>query len=482
MEGLSLELLSHRERSVVELAASGLSDKEIALELQISKGTLTTYWARIRRKCPAKSRSELVALFVGARVKAEMLSTKEGGTQRLDHNAPLVGIGDLLSEAPFPWVIVDTGHWIVRCNAAFATLIGHQFRPASLIGTNLFAYLADEDLERLTSRLGQMDRADDPSVWLRWISPEGSVAETRIWRSWTDKPSGTTVLLLERTNEAGFSTSQQNGILQALAESARHSKHGAWFLDVVGGSAIGNEVAFDHLGLRYPPGKPYASVPIVDVMSRVPPEDREAYLAEMRTATVLGEGAYDHMMRVLHPQVGWRTLRMRMKPLLDSNKNLVGHVGWSQDVTETGFETKAPLTHADLVSHLLRESGVGFVCWRLASDMVDMDFVGCKLLGLAPDGVPFALPDVAAALGFPSAYPTGFRRRLADGPDVLTLRARVSNGQRLKMAIRVFRGNSGTPLRLVAFVAPAQHALRVKALAELLESIESWPGQQFSNQ
>jgi hypothetical protein len=50
------------------------------------------------------------------------------------------------------------------------------------------------------------------------------------------------------------------------------------------------------------------------------------------------------------------------------------------------------------------------------------------------------------------------------------------------MAIRVFRGSSGTPLRLVAFVAPANHVLRVKALAELLESIESWPGQQFSNQ
>ena len=53
--------LSKRQRQLVELVAQGLTDKEIALELGLSEGTLRTYWDRLRNRYQARSRSEIIA-------------------------------------------------------------------------------------------------------------------------------------------------------------------------------------------------------------------------------------------------------------------------------------------------------------------------------------------------------------------------------------------------------------------------------------
>jgi DNA-binding CsgD family transcriptional regulator len=56
--------LSQREESVLLLAAHGLTDKEIAKHLELSKRTVGTYWERMREKLGRLSRTELVARFV----------------------------------------------------------------------------------------------------------------------------------------------------------------------------------------------------------------------------------------------------------------------------------------------------------------------------------------------------------------------------------------------------------------------------------
>jgi len=60
---------------LVELAASGYTDKEIAVRLKISEGTVATYWERIRAKLGPHHRSELVALCTqeAAEVEAAQL-------------------------------------------------------------------------------------------------------------------------------------------------------------------------------------------------------------------------------------------------------------------------------------------------------------------------------------------------------------------------------------------------------------------------
>lgn len=56
--------LSERESEIVGLAAQGLLDKEIAVELAISTNTLRTYWGRIRAKLGRVTRSGLVAAWL----------------------------------------------------------------------------------------------------------------------------------------------------------------------------------------------------------------------------------------------------------------------------------------------------------------------------------------------------------------------------------------------------------------------------------
>jgi DNA-binding CsgD family transcriptional regulator len=67
--------LSARELSVLELSSKGLTDKQIAATLNVSLGTVHTYWTRIRMKWRGKTRAEIVARFVTEQIGA----TKSGG-------------------------------------------------------------------------------------------------------------------------------------------------------------------------------------------------------------------------------------------------------------------------------------------------------------------------------------------------------------------------------------------------------------------
>ena len=56
--------LSDRERTVLLLAAEGLTDKEIARKLGLSHKTIGTYWDRMREKFTASSRTQVLAKFL----------------------------------------------------------------------------------------------------------------------------------------------------------------------------------------------------------------------------------------------------------------------------------------------------------------------------------------------------------------------------------------------------------------------------------
>ena len=57
--------LTGREREVLRLAASGLSNKELADRLAISQGTVKTHLTRIFNKLGVRSRMELAAAYHG---------------------------------------------------------------------------------------------------------------------------------------------------------------------------------------------------------------------------------------------------------------------------------------------------------------------------------------------------------------------------------------------------------------------------------
>lgn len=59
--------LSSREVEIIDLAAEGITDKEIAARLGLSLGTVSTYWARCRTKLGVGTRAACVALLIGSR-------------------------------------------------------------------------------------------------------------------------------------------------------------------------------------------------------------------------------------------------------------------------------------------------------------------------------------------------------------------------------------------------------------------------------
>ena len=62
--------LTNREREVITLVAKGLSDKQIANELQISRRTVQTHISRIFVKLGVNNRVGAVTFFLDARVIA----------------------------------------------------------------------------------------------------------------------------------------------------------------------------------------------------------------------------------------------------------------------------------------------------------------------------------------------------------------------------------------------------------------------------
>lgn len=53
--------LTRREREVIQLAATGCGDKQIAIALNVSRSTINTHWVRIRMKLGARNRAEVVS-------------------------------------------------------------------------------------------------------------------------------------------------------------------------------------------------------------------------------------------------------------------------------------------------------------------------------------------------------------------------------------------------------------------------------------
>lgn len=73
--------LSPREAAILKLASEGFTDAAIAHNLEISEGTVGTYWGRIRTKLGPFSRPELVAIAI----RSELAQQIEELEQQRDH-------------------------------------------------------------------------------------------------------------------------------------------------------------------------------------------------------------------------------------------------------------------------------------------------------------------------------------------------------------------------------------------------------------
>ncbi|MGV3615348.1 MAG: PAS domain S-box protein [Fimbriimonas sp.] len=107
---IELENLSERQRQMVELAGAGHTDKEIALRLHLSEGTLRTYWDRLRARMGAQSRTEVLARL--AQYRYDRLSTA--------HEELLAVVNQL---PQFVWTASPEG-FVGYCNEWFSRYSG----------------------------------------------------------------------------------------------------------------------------------------------------------------------------------------------------------------------------------------------------------------------------------------------------------------------------------------------------------------------
>jgi DNA-binding CsgD family transcriptional regulator len=56
--------LSGRETEILHLAASGITDKQIASQLGLAPGTIRTYWERVRSKLLAANRAQALSMVL----------------------------------------------------------------------------------------------------------------------------------------------------------------------------------------------------------------------------------------------------------------------------------------------------------------------------------------------------------------------------------------------------------------------------------
>jgi PAS domain S-box-containing protein len=130
------EGLSDRESEVLNLAAEGATDKEIARLLSISTATVGTYWARMRAKLGISGRTAIVARVLRARRTEESLAAKHEAelhrriaisAKRTEEQCLEVAVRALaeIEWAPIPLIALDLLGRIEIWNQAASRALGY---------------------------------------------------------------------------------------------------------------------------------------------------------------------------------------------------------------------------------------------------------------------------------------------------------------------------------------------------------------------
>ena len=117
--------LSEREREALKFAGQGLTDDQISRELGIAKGTLATYWERIRAKTGLSTRAELTAAYERHRFEsllvwmvdsvAEVVTGARNGS--LPKSEPFLAL-------PIATLVVNVNSGVVIANRLAVRLLG----------------------------------------------------------------------------------------------------------------------------------------------------------------------------------------------------------------------------------------------------------------------------------------------------------------------------------------------------------------------
>ncbi|MEJ5170604.1 MAG: LuxR C-terminal-related transcriptional regulator, partial [Fimbriimonadales bacterium] len=223
--------LSPREAAILELAAEGRTDKEIARELGIRIATVNTHWSRIRLKLNVGSRTEAVSVVQRERaseVEAVLRSERDAllGTIATERNV----------QAELRRLVQRHRHMFERIPALIvATDPAGMVRDANRRWLNRLGHELEQVLERpIGSFLYGPDASDTIGRTLRFVRDggsvvgqpckvrcaDGSVFEAQFDADATTDPEGQEWVLF------GFiDVSERNRLKAALAHEIERSEH-----------------------------------------------------------------------------------------------------------------------------------------------------------------------------------------------------------------------------------------------------------------
>lgn len=161
LQGFLRKQLSTREQEVLRLSSQGLTDKEIADRLDVSLGTIHTYWTRIRGKSNGRTRAEIVGKHVRYSILGE--STGVGLLPGAFHSEKF------LEAMPLYFIQLDLDCKVVYGNRAFAEFLGAA--PADFLGRDLRELtLASEWVSVVVKGMGHA-LSNEAAVDLKFADP-----------------------------------------------------------------------------------------------------------------------------------------------------------------------------------------------------------------------------------------------------------------------------------------------------------------------
>jgi len=169
-DSLPLNDLSGRETQVVLLAADGLTDKEVAIHLDLQLATIRTYWERIRMKLGTTNKVQSIS-----RVLAQLYREKARSEREYEHIMKLV----VETVPDFAIFLMEPDGTLRTWNEGVKRIFGYDSsdwvgKSADIIFTN-----EDRDSHALKKELGvamELGRANNQ----RWLQ---RMDGTKFWGS-----------------------------------------------------------------------------------------------------------------------------------------------------------------------------------------------------------------------------------------------------------------------------------------------------------
>ncbi len=334
----SKTVVPKRERQVLECAAEGMTDKEIAAVLGISTETVNTYWRRIRQRFGAVNRAEVVALVTrektadtlklmseeNERLLFEIAQRKRAEAQALTSEMRWLSLlrhaPDIIHHCTLDGVILFTN-----------TDSENQVAPP---GTNILDLAVGPNEGNRAKLVNSMRKAAKTgkaeSLELQYIFADGTVGWylLRIGKIQGQDPPEV-VIVSTRITESKL---QQLALQRSDAlyeEAQRIASVGNWQFDVQSGTIWWSKEVYRIFGRPTDLGPPSYE----EQVAVVHPDDRDVWNESVqRSLTITDPVSFEH--RAVLPDGANKYLSCRSQSTMDESGNVVSLHGTVQDITD----------------------------------------------------------------------------------------------------------------------------------------------------